>query len=137
LREVALLRELRPPCNTRGVGGGRRFLKLTNEPYPRLLVVPEPVDDGADYYGPIQSERRIRLAVDTLQALYPIRTCHARCAGGAQARLPEQIPSDCRGPCSDSDVDAYRQGIDDVRRLLDADQGAAVAALLARLAEHV
>lgn len=137
LREVSLLRELRPPCNTRGVGGGRRFLKLTNEPYPRLLVVPEPVDDGADYYGPLRSERLVRLAVDTLQALYPIRACHARCAGGAQARLLDQIPSDCRGPCGDGNVDAFRQGIDDVRRLLDADQGAAVAALMARLAEHV
>ena len=137
LREVALLRELRPPCNTRGLGGGRRYLKLTREPYPRLLVVPEPVDDGADYYGPLRSERHTRLAVDALEALYPIRSCHARCAGGAQARLLEEIPSECRGPCSAGHVDAYRQGIDDVRRLLDADQGTAVGALLTRLGDHV
>ncbi len=138
LREVALLRELRPPCNTRGVTGrGGRYLKLTNEPYPRLLVVPEPVDDGANYYGPIRSERLTRLAVDTLHALYPIRTCHPRCAGGAQARLLEHIPADCRGPCAGEDTDGYRQGIDDLRRLLDADQGVAVAALLTRLCEHV
>jgi DNA polymerase-3 subunit epsilon len=137
LREVALLRELRPPCNTRGLGGGRRYLKLTREPYPKLLVVPEPVDDGADYYGPLRSEHLTRLAMDALQTLYPIRTCHARCAGGAQARLLEEIPSDCRGPCSGGHADAYRQGIDDVRRLLDADQGTAVGVLLTRLADHV
>jgi DNA polymerase-3 subunit epsilon len=137
LREVALLRELRPPCNTRGLGGGRRYLKLTREPYPRLLVVPEPADDGADYYGPLRSERLTRLAVDALQTLYPIRTCHARCAGGAQARLLEEISSDCRGPCSDGHADAYRQGIEDVRRLLDADQGTAVGVLLTRLADQV
>jgi DNA polymerase-3 subunit epsilon len=140
LRETALLRELRPPCNTRGVRtGAGRFLKLTTgDPFPRLYVVAEVLDDGAAYYGPVRSERLARQAIDALHVLYPIQACHPRCAGGRQERLLEDdVPTECRGPCRAENVDAYQEGIEDVRCLLEADQGAAAAMLVARLAEQM
>ncbi len=138
LRETALLRELRPPCNSRGVTTtGRRYIKLTlTDEYPRLLVVSDVRDDGSAYYGPIRTERLARSALDALHALYPIQMCHPRCAGGTQARLMDAAPAGCRGPCSASHADAYRRAILEVRSLLEADQGPAVAQLMARLAEQ-
>ena len=138
LREVALLREMRPPCNSRGVRtGAGRYLKLNAvSAAPRLFVVTDVLDDGATYYGPIRSERLARLALDTLCDLYPIGTCHPHCAGGAQPRLVDSVPEGCRGPCGAAGWDAYRDGIADVRALLDAPQGQAAAMLLARLAER-
>ena len=138
LRETALLRELRPPCNSRGVTtAGRRYLKLTvADEYPRLFVVADVLDDGAVYYGPVRSERLARSALDALHALYPIQMCHPRCAGGTQGRLINAVPAGCTGPCSMAHADSYRHGIGQVRALLDADQGIAMAQLMTRLAEQ-
>jgi DNA polymerase III subunit epsilon len=100
LEEAALLRELRPPCNTRGTGAGRRRqLRLSvGDPFPRLGVAAEAQDDGAAYFGPVRTERVARLALDALARLFPIRHCHARCAAGPQERLVGRF-EECRGPC--------------------------------------
>jgi DNA polymerase III subunit epsilon len=137
LRETALLRELKPPCNSRGVSTtGRRYFKLTiGDEYPRLLVVADVLDDGAAYYGPIRSERLARTALDALHLLYPIRMCHTRCVGGAQGRLVDDVPAQCTGPCSTRHADIYHRAIGEVRALLDAEQGPAMAQLMSRLAE--
>lgn len=138
LRETALLRELCPPCNSRGVTTtGRRYIKLTlTDQHPRLLVVSDILEDGAAYYGPVRSERLARSALDALHALYPIQMCHPRCAVAGQARLVDDAPAGCTGPCSVAHVDAHRSGVDQVRSLLESDQGAAMAQLMNRLVER-
>ena len=137
LRETALLRELRPPCNSRGVTtSGRRYLKLTiADRHPRLFVVSDVLEDGAAYYGPVRSERLARSALDAVHALYPVHMCHPRCAGG-QARLVDDAPAGCSGPCSAGGVDAHCDAVDQVRLLLESDQGDAMAQLMARLVER-
>lgn len=73
LRENDLIKQLNPPCNRRGAGGGGRFLKIsTGELAPRLYVVPRVLGDGAAYFGPIRSERLAREAVACLHDLYPL-----------------------------------------------------------------
>lgn len=135
VEEARLIRELRPPCNSRGGSTAGRYLKLTiDEAYPRLLVVAEPVGDGAMYYGPLRSERTARQAVEALNILYPIRSCHTLCAGGAQERLIGEARSPCCGPCGAADPAGYREAVDEVRRLLDGDRHMASAILMARLA---
>jgi DNA polymerase-3 subunit epsilon len=136
LREVALLRELRPPCNSRGVRtGAGRYIKLGGPAgAPRLVVVSEVADDGAAYFGPIRSERLARAAVDGLHALYPVALCHPRCAEAAQARLVEDIPAGCAGPCS-AGAD-HARAVADLRALLEAGQGDAAVLVMRRLAEH-
>ena len=138
LRETALLQELRPPCNSRGVRTtGRRYLKLTiADEFPRLYIVADVLEDGAAYYGPVRSERLARTALEGLHTLYAIQMCHPRCVGGTQARLMEDAQVGCRGPCSASHVAGYRQAITQVQALLDAEQGVAMAYLMMRIAEH-
>lgn len=138
LRETELLRQLRPPCNSRGVTtASRRYLKLTlGDEYPRLVVVPEAGDDTAAYYGPIRSERVARAAMDAVHALYPIKACHARCAGGGQARLVQDVPEGCRGPCHTAHADTYRRYVDEVRALFESEQGVAMVLLMNRLADQ-
>ena len=59
LREDALIKELRPPCNRRGVGGAGQYLKLTgSSPAPRLYVVPRVRPDAGPSVGPVRSRRR-------------------------------------------------------------------------------
>ncbi|HJZ61945.1 MAG TPA: exonuclease domain-containing protein [Miltoncostaeaceae bacterium] len=100
LAEASLLRELRPPCNTRGTGAGRRRqLRLSvGDPFPRLTVAAQTQDDGGAYFGPVRTERVARLAVEALARLFPIRHCHPRCAAGTQERLVGRF-EECHGPC--------------------------------------
>lgn len=73
LREDELIKDLRPPCNRRGMGGGGQYLKLTgSSPSPRLYVVPRVRPDAGTYFGPVRSQRLARDAVACLRALYPI-----------------------------------------------------------------
>ncbi len=133
LRESRLLKELRPPCNRRGVGAGGRYLKLTlDEPFPRLYAVPRTTPDGAGYFGPVRSDRTLRLALDALHRLYPLRRCHPLCSAGTAPSLLHPAAG-CAGPCAAADPAEYTAAVDEVRRLLAGDPAAA-GTLLARLA---
>jgi DNA polymerase III epsilon subunit family exonuclease len=73
LREDRLLKQLRPPCNRRGVGAPGRYLKLSLGSFqPRLYVVGRMLADGGAYFGPVRSERLAREAVACLGELYPL-----------------------------------------------------------------
>jgi DNA polymerase-3 subunit epsilon len=90
LREDRLLKELRPPCNRRGVGAPGRYLKLgLGGPRPRLYVVGRTLADGAAYFGPVRSERLAREAVDCLNELYRLDAADepARAAALDRVRL--------------------------------------------------
>jgi DNA polymerase III epsilon subunit family exonuclease len=73
LRENRLLKELRPPCNRRGLGAPGRYIKLSPAlGAARLYVVPRALEDGAEYFGPVRSERLAREAVACLHVLYDL-----------------------------------------------------------------
>jgi len=136
LRESELLHRLRPPGNRRGVpAGGARYLKLTlDEPYPRLYAVARPTEDGAAYFGPLRSERLVRLALEAIHRLHPLRACHAVCADGRQGRLLYPAPVACAGPCRGGDPASYGAVVEEVRALLSAPLPDALARLWRSLA---
>ena len=73
LRENALIKSLRPPCNRRGTGGPGLYLRLAaGGRRPRLQVVSRVREDDAAYFGPLRSQRLTRQAVECLRELYPI-----------------------------------------------------------------
>lgn len=73
LREDRLIKEMRPPCNRRGLGGAGQYLKLTgSSPSPRLYVVPRLRPDAGSYFGPVRSQRLAREAAGCLRELFPI-----------------------------------------------------------------
>ena len=136
LRESRLLKEHRPPCNRRGIGGGGgRYLKLTlGEPFPRLYSVPRPAPDGAAYFGPVRSDRTLRRALEALHRLYPLRRCHPICAAGSAPSLLHPA-SGCAGPCGGGDGEGYARAVDEMRRLLEGDPRASAGGLARRLSD--
>lgn len=137
LRESRLIRELRPPCNRRGVRPRGLYLKLTvAEAYPRLFATTEPADDDARYFGPVGSERQGRLAVEALHRLYPLRACYPICTTGRQHRLLYDAPSCENGPCGHDDPDRYAGAVVAVSRLLEGDVEA-LADLSGRVARAI
>jgi DNA polymerase III subunit epsilon len=130
LAESTLLHEMKPPCNRRGVLSTGHYLTVsTSDRYPRLYVTPRPARAGALTFGPVRSERTLRRAIDMLNRLYGLRSCHPLCdADTAGAGVV------CHGPCAGGDHAAYRVGVDEVVALLSGDRAGGLAELHGRLA---
>lgn len=51
------------------------FVKISNDPVPRVLVTRKIEDDGSDYFGPYGNVRAARRTVKYLRRIFPIRGC--------------------------------------------------------------
>lgn len=87
-----------------------------NEPYPRLSIARQPVDDGAKYFGPYIGANAIRQVMDLLRRVFPLRTC--------SLKLPLAKPirpcinydiGQCLGPCANKCTqEEYREVVEKV-----------------------
>ena len=55
-----------------------RSIKITNEPYPQILITREILKDGSKYYGPFTDVNRLRAMMNMLTKIFPIRSCTYR-----------------------------------------------------------
>ena len=53
------------------------MLKITHEPFPRLVVARRKLDDKARYFGPYPDATLMRQALRFLRRVFPLRTCRA------------------------------------------------------------
>ena len=51
------------------------FIRITNEPYPQVLLTREVVRDGSKYFGPFTDVRHLRKTLKALNRAFPIRSC--------------------------------------------------------------
>jgi DNA polymerase III subunit epsilon len=79
VRELRLIAEHKPRYNRRSRFPERAsWVKLTNEPYPRLALVRRVSADGATYLGPFGSMKTAQAAMAALHEAVPIRQCTQR-----------------------------------------------------------
>ena len=50
-----------------------RYVKLTDERFPRLAIARAPRDDGAHYLGPLDSGRTAQAVIDAIETIVPLR----------------------------------------------------------------
>ena len=137
VRELRLIAEHAPPYNRRSRHPDRNpWVKLTDEPFPRLSVVRAVKPDGAVYLGPFGSSAQAALAVAALHEAFPLRQCSARIPvrpkPDASACLLAEIGR-CGAPCiGRQGVADYAEVVDRARRAIRADAEAVVAAAMAR-----
>jgi DNA polymerase III subunit epsilon len=137
VREIRLIAEHAPAYNRRSRHPDRApWVKLTDEPFPRLSVVREVRDDGASYFGPFGSSQQARLAVAALHEAFPIRQCTgrlpARPAPTGSACLLAEIGR-CGAPCvGGQTIEQYAVIAAAARNAIAADAQTVVRAALAR-----
>jgi DNA polymerase-3 subunit epsilon len=79
VRELRLIAEHKPRYNRRSRFPEKSsWLKLTNEPFPRLALVRRVADDGATYLGPFGSTRAAQAAMAAVHEAVPLRQCTQR-----------------------------------------------------------
>lgn len=137
LLEANLIKAHRPPYNVLLKDDKHYpFLKLTQEPFPTLLVVRRVEEDGAKYYGPFPEAgalRRIKTLIDRLFPLrknsgYPMRKRRYPCLNYSMGR--------CLAPCVGlADPGAYREAVRQVEAVLEGRVDGLLAELEARMRE--
>ncbi len=137
VRELRLIAEHKPRYNRRSRHPERApWVKLTVEAFPRLSVVREVRDDGADYLGPFPSTLAAEQAVAALHEAFAVRQCTrrlpARPSPGASACALAEMDR-CGAPCTGAQSrDEYAAVVAEVRRAMLADARPVVEAVLAR-----
>ena len=132
IREIRLIGLHKPSFNRRSRHPERvTWLKLTNEPWPRLSLVKKVLDDDADYLGPFRSRKTAEQALDALHEAFPLRQCSAR-----MAKSPKLTPcalaemGRCLSPCDQSvDAATYAATVEVVRSTLRACPSAVIEPL--------
>ncbi|GAA1926163.1 DEDD exonuclease domain-containing protein [Nocardioides marmoribigeumensis] len=136
VREIRLIGLHKPSFNRRSRHPERvTWLKLTNEPWPRLSLVKRVLDDDADYLGPFRSRRAAEEALDALHEAFPLRQCTGR-----MAKRPSLSPcvlaemGKCLSPCDRSvDEATYAETVEAVRDTLRACPSAVIEPLDERM----
>lgn len=137
--EDALIKKHRPPHNVRLRDDKRYpYLKLTAEPFPRLVVVRRPEDDGAQYFGPYTSSQAMRRTLKLVHKLFPLRTCALEIGVDRVDRPCLMFDlGRCPAPCVGKvDSEAYGQPLEDVRLFLQGRMDAVIARLRASMESH-
>ncbi|WP_034384148.1 excinuclease ABC subunit UvrC [Deinococcus sp. YIM 77859] len=106
------------------------FLKLTNEPFPMLLVTRRVLKDGASYYGPYPDASAVRRVKHLVDTMFPLR----KNSGLPLQKKPRPCLNyhmgRCLGPCVDAaDPQAYARVVEDVRALLEGRAGPVIERL--------
>jgi DNA polymerase-3 subunit epsilon len=118
VRELRLIAQHKPRYNRRSRHPDKvTWLKLTNEPWPRLSLVRRVLDDDADYLGPFSSRKRAEKSLAALHEAFPIRQCSGRLplAPSRSACVLAEMDR-CLAPCDGSiDLDTYALMVADVR----------------------
>jgi len=134
--ELRLIGSSAPRYNRRSKFPERtQWIKITDEPFPRLSMVRVVRDDGATYFGPFT---RRKSAEDVTLAIYdgfPIRQCTPRLSSSAPISACALADiGRCAAPCDGTiSRDGYRDIVEAVRAALSLDARPAVLSVQTRL----
>lgn len=117
VRELRMIAGLAPRYNRRSRNQAKYvWLRLTDEPFPRLSVVRR-VRDGATHWGPFPSTAAAEAAAQVLQDTFGIRQCTkrlSRTVASPACALAEM--GRCPAPCQLGDgVERHREAVEQVR----------------------
>lgn len=136
VRELRLIDSHAPRYNRRSRNQHRlSWLKLTNEAFPRLSVVRQVRDDGAQYWGPFTSTESAQRAQLALYDAFPLRRCTTRLS--TRRPSPRCALADmgrCPAPCELTDgVEPHARAVDAVRLAWQSDVRAVFTSVGARM----
>lgn len=136
VRELRLIDEHEPPYNRRSRRQSRRpWLRLTDEPFPRLSIVTTPPALDVPALGPFPTREAARRCADALEHTFALRRCTVRMPRDGHRRsctLGEM--GRCGGPCAGvRDVAEYALVCGHVTAALQGDTDEVELALSERL----
>ena len=125
LLENALIKELQPKYNiSLKDDKSYPYIKIVNEPFPRIYFTRKYENDGAEYFGPYTSVNHVRAILELIKKLYPIRSCSLPLNGkNIQAKkfkvCLEYHIGNCLAPCVGfQSKENYDNNIEQIRKIV-------------------
>ncbi|HEY9180158.1 MAG TPA: excinuclease ABC subunit UvrC, partial [Candidatus Baltobacteraceae bacterium] len=122
--EANLIKRYQPPYNVRLRDDKRYpYLKVTNEPFPRVVFTRVVKSDGARYFGPYTNASALRELIDLVRLVFPLRTCPEPIDGRRRRPCLQYHIKRCLAPCVgyQSEED-YERMIEEVVLFLEGKQ---------------
>lgn len=133
LLENTLIKEHQPRYNVMLKDGkSYSYICIKNERFPRVFITRRVIRDGSTYFGPYTSKYRLKIILDLIKQLFPLRTCNYNLseenieAGKFKVCLEYHIKN-CMGPCEGLEDEAsYNEKIEQVSNILKGNFGEVV-----------
>lgn len=100
------------------------YICVKNERFPRVFLTRRVIRDGSTYFGPYTSKVKVKVILDIVKKLFPLRTCTYNLSeeniqkGKFKVCLEYHIKN-CLGPCEGLEEEAsYMDKIDQVKNIL-------------------
>ena len=96
-------------------------LKVTNEPFPKVVITRKIVRDGSNYYGPFLPATIARNTLNLINRAFQLRTCEIEINGKLPRPCLEYHLKRCLGPCVKGlcTQEEYLEAAADVKTLLE------------------
>ena len=124
--ESNLIKRHQPPFNVRLRDDKRYpYLKVTNEPFPRVVFTRVVKDDGGRYFGPYTNAQGLRALINLVRTVFPLRTCREPIDGKRKRPCLQYHIKRCLAPCVGyQTADDYDVLVDEVVLFLEGRQDA-------------
>lgn len=80
------------------------WICIKKERFPRVFMTRRVIKDGSEYFGPYTSVKTVKVLLDLIKELYPLRTCNydlsaSKIESGKYKVCLEYHLGNCKGPC--------------------------------------
>ncbi|HKP31898.1 MAG TPA: excinuclease ABC subunit UvrC [Chitinophagaceae bacterium] len=130
LLENSLIKEFQPKFNINLKDDkSYPFMVIKDEPFPRIFLTRNKMDDGSEYLGPFTSVAKVRELMDFVKANVQLRTCKLNLTENNISKKKFKVCleyhlGNCKGPCEGLQTqEDYAEGLQQVRNILKGNLG--------------
>jgi excinuclease ABC subunit C len=119
------------------------YIRITNEPFPRIFPTRRVIHDGSKYFGPYTEVRNMKSALRMINQIFKIRSCKLILNDETISKKKYKVCLDyhikkCDGPCEGLVTrEAYSEMVNEVSRLLKGRTDDLIAELTGRMQNAV
>jgi excinuclease ABC subunit C len=117
------------------------WICITDEHFPRMILTRKKVKNGSKYFGPYTSLTTVKILLDLIRRIYPIRTCRLNLSPESLANKKyavclEYHLGNCKGPCINrQQEDEYLESFDQAINIIKGNMGEVLKELTNKMNE--
>lgn len=118
------------------------YIVIKNEPFPRVFLTRQKIEDGSQYFGPYTSVGKVRELLNFIKQTIQLRTCplnltEKNISKGKFKICLEYHLGNCKGPCEAKQTEEdYNQNIQQVKNLLKGNLNPVIQHFKNEMKEH-
>lgn len=125
LLENALIKEYQPRFNINLKDDKTYpYIVIKNEPFPRIFLTRNRINDGSEYIGPFTSVGKVRELLQFIKEFIPLRTCKLNLTDQNIQKQKFRVCleyhlGNCKGPCEGlQSKEDYAEGLQQIKQML-------------------